>query len=331
MIANILISKQMLYVNLKPNLMRKIFTLILITLLAAPGFSQKTVKEWAEADDKAFFKSSLFGDSQHLIKKFADSPDEWPKLEKIGVLGFSMFQPTWGEVKVTNESWKITQHFLTDAGKEYVVDELYTGSYPGIMKYTSQANIQLLMPYEYLDSPEKEKLYEETEFEISTIYKYVEKMQNHVRNSGKSVKGCPDGYKYIGAANADPKLWRAIGKFAGDMELDALLVIETTVQIHKQSEVFLDKITVSVIGPNTVPYDEKDKKKYAPMGPLKGYLEGILYGWLEVTAPKGWLTLMEMDRGKVTATYFEGLDEIYGRIIAETLAQTNAAIEKNSR
>ncbi|HSR39602.1 MAG TPA: hypothetical protein VLL95_11860, partial [Phnomibacter sp.] len=164
-------------------------------------------------------------------------------------------------------------------------------AFPAMKEHLGKNQVELLMPSDYLNDETKKKLYKEVQFEMSGMFKFVESMQKKIRGSEKGdVKGAANDLQYISASNADPKVWRAVGKFAGDMGLDAVLVIETSLYYDGKT-LSLDKIVASIIGPNTVPFDENDKKYYAPFGPLKGYLEGINYGWTETFAPDGpiWL------------------------------------------
>jgi len=70
------------------------------------------------------------------------------------------------------------------------------------------------------------------------------------------------------------------------------------------------------------------KKKYAPFGPLKGYLEGIVYGNLAGLYPKGALLIARVDKDRYTEMHFENLDAVYGRISKRLILDTNKATEK---
>lgn len=83
--------------------MKKAFITLGISLFVISLFAQKTVSEWAEPDHKTFFKKSLFGESLYLLNKFRESPEQLPDIKTVGLIGFSIFQPTYGTFKTTNE------------------------------------------------------------------------------------------------------------------------------------------------------------------------------------------------------------------------------------
>jgi len=304
--------------------MKKIAITLLIGFICFHGFSQKTVKEWSELEDKKFFKKIQFSSTVHHIKKLAKSPDEIPKLDKIGILGFSLIQPTYRTV--TGHS--IISGALTETGSIFFADIMYDAALKSIKQEIQNSPSSIIEPSEYLTDEVKTKLFNETIFEVSKSFKWTMEMSMRLRASGKrlsDVKGCPDELKYVVVSNADPKVWRAVGKLAGEMDLDAVLVIENTMGFDGKV-LTLQKITTSLIGPNTVPYNEDSKKYYAPMGPLKGYLEGILYGGTEIVVPKGNLTVATFKKEKVTSMNFDGIGEVYSRLVIETLKRTQEKI-----
>lgn len=304
--------------------MKKNAITLLIGLICFSGFSQKTVKEWSELEDKKFFKKIQFSSQVHHIKKLAKSPDEIPKLDKIGILGFSLIQPRY----VTKTKTSIISGAVTEEGTKFFVDIMYGDALPSIKQKFQNLPISIIEPSEYLTDEAKTELFNETVFEVSKSFNWTMKMSMRLRASGKrlsDVKGCPEELKYVVVSNADPKVWRAVGKLAGEMDLDAVLVIENTMGFDGKV-LTLQKITTSIIGPNTVPYDEGSKKYYAPMGPLKGYLEGILYGGTEITVPKGNIILATFKKEKVTSLHFDGIGEVYSRLVIETMKRTQEKI-----
>jgi len=110
------------------------------------------------------------------------------------------------------------------------------------------------------------------------------------------------------------------------MEVDAFLTVETTL-IFTGKELILSSIKMAIIGPNQIPYNEKDKKKYAPMGPLKGYLEGIRYGFAEVRLKKG-IVIATLKNGQVQGVHIDKLDTVYGRITERLVTLTNEELNK---
>mgnify|MGYP000458414057 CR=1 FL=1 len=299
--------------------MKKIvFGLLFVSLFSQIGFAQKTVKEWSEMEDKKFTKKLLISKGTGLIGRMIKDPSQLPKFDTIGILGFSIIQPTYSD----KNPHSIVTPYLTSTGATFFVDAFFNDAKPEMSsRYTNQ-NTTLLTPSEYLDSQEKKDLYNSTEFEHSKLWKAVGKMSNSIRGGRvDDIKGSPEGYKYLVVVSADAKMWRAIGKFSGDLGLDAVLVVETTLG-YNGKQLILQKIEMALIGPNTVPYSEKDKKKYAPFGPVKGYLEGINYGYLQINPPKGGILLATMKKGKIIDSHLEDIGVIYGRIADILLKNT---------
>ena len=169
-------------------------------------------------EDKKFFKKIQFSSQVHHIKKLAKSSDEIPKLDKIGILGFSLIQPRY--VKKTTTS--IISGAVTEEGAKFFVDIMYGDALPSIKQKFQNLPISIIEPSEYLTDDAKTKLFNETEFEVSNSFKWTMKMTYRLRASGKrlsDVKGAPDELRYIVVSNADPKVWRAVGKLAGELGL----------------------------------------------------------------------------------------------------------------
>ena len=99
---------------------------------------------------------------------------------------------------------------------------------------------------------------------------------------GYDGKGTPKGQKFI-VEVGDPKIYRAMGKFAGDMGVDAVVNIEQTIWWDGKTFA-LGPIKMTITGPNPVPYDEN--AYYVKVGPLKGYMEGIIFASVTANPPK---------------------------------------------
>ena len=135
------------------------------------------------------------------------------------------------------------------------------------------------------------------------------------------------GLKRVAYANADPKIWRAVGKLAGELDLDAFLIIENHFTSDKKGT-YLQEIGFTLVGPNTVPYREEDKKKYAPLGPLKGYLEGIMLGHVRMEPPKGAIKTLSIYEKKFAGFHLEGIGKVYARALDYLVSQTKQAYDK---
>ncbi len=297
-----------------------IFTLLLGTIFTFAGYTQTTVKGWSAMDDKKFSKKLAYGKGTGMVAKRVEDASQLAKFDKIGILGFSLYQPTYSDKK----PFSVVTPYLTDAGSTFFVDEFFAVSLPEIRDEFAKSQSALLTPDEYLDTDEKIQHYNSVEFEHAKMWKMVGSISNKIRGGRvDDIKGAPKGYKYLLAVNADAKMWREIGKFTGEIELDAVLVIETTFGFDGR-QIVLQKIEMALIGPNPVPYNKKHKKYYAPFGPVKGYLEGLNYGFVSVIPPKGGILIAKLKKGKITESHYEGIGAIYGRIAAILLAKTKA-------
>ena len=185
-------------------------------------------------------------------------------------------------------------------------------------------SIQILIPDEYCDTPEKKDLYEDTEFEASKMSQAVAKVASRIRSP--LVPEEPAGYygKMVLMSNSDIKLWRDIGDFARKMEMDAMVIVEQTVYFDG-SEIALGPVVMTIIGPNPTP--ETDDTSYAPMGPLKGYLEGFIYGAVTVTPPKSFLLGKVIKKKSIQWEDMDGLEVAYARIGSELIKYVNTELD----
>lgn len=309
--------------------MKKTICLV-VALLFAMNVSadHNTLSAWNEYNDKKFTKRLSFISNlqytEKMFKKFKLTDEEIPKLKRVGVLGLSMYQPTAG-YKAGNS---IYTPYFTEAGEIYFLDKLYTPTLQPMKEAFAEQGIELLMPAEFLDTPQKRTMFENTEFEMSGLFKTIEALQSRIRAASTSpVKSSYEGTKFIGQIHADPKVWREVGKFAGDIGLDAVLVVETQMA-HNGGAAILQSVNMTLAGPNSVPYNKEHENYYAPFGPLKGYLEGIIYGALTGTSPKGGMLFAAIHKGKVHDLRDQDVGVVYGRIAKQLLLETNNEIAK---
>lgn len=303
--------------------MKKIAVVMLMVLVGVKSYSQKFAKDWSELEDKKFFKKELITYGDQHIKKFVKSNDNLPVFNHLGLMSFSLFQPNYSK----NAKYAIITPYLTSNGSEFFIDKIYSKALPEIKRQIQELSKSILTPEEFCKTKQQRELYFESNFEASKLSNAVISISERIRGAVNDAKACPDGYRFILMSNADPKIWRAIGEFAGLVDLDAVLVFETTVAFDGKS-LSVVKITASLIGPNPIPYNEKNKKKYAPMGPLKGYLEGILFGSIELTPPKNPIWLANFKKGQIKESSFEGLEVVYARLAVHLLNEVQSRFDK---
>lgn len=249
--------------------------LIIMALIILPlqNLAQKSLKEWSEFPEKKWNKQLTFNSYLNNLKRYVNTEDQKPKIKKVGLLTFYMFTPSPTQRNIN----LLRPAQITHSGSDYIVDMLFYVGYPGLVSGFEKKGISLLKIEEFLDTQEKMDLYHNTEFEPSALGKGTAKWAAKLsgRAWGGDARATPEGYKLITEANWDIKLMRTIGDFCKKVDIDAVLCVQH--QISWDGEVlYWGPLTMSLIGPNPVPESEDDW--YAPMGPLKGYLEGFIYG-----------------------------------------------------
>ncbi len=303
--------------------MKKKATLLIILGFSVLCVSAQTIEEWANMDDKKFQKTTKdVIHNTNELKKFARSNDELPKFEKIGLLSFSIFDAASFQRK---DLYSYQSFALNQLGGIYLIDTLFHKTFWAMNETLNENhNLYLLLPDNYNDTEEKKKIYENTEIEISGLFKATASIEKKIRGGlvGDMKMDIP-GLKRVGYASADPKVWRAVGKLAGDLGLDGFLIIENRLTTDKKGT-YVTTIAFTLVGPNPVPYREDDAKKYAPIGPLKGYLEGVMLGSVRIEPPKAVQILTISDK-KLAGIHLEGMDKLYARTLDFLLTDTKEA------
>lgn len=303
--------------------MKNLIVLSVYAFLVCPAFSQKTLAEWASQEEKTFNKNLQYSNNLFQLKtaigKGWVTPDAIRFPEKIGLLSYSMIQPTFTD----KDAVSIYTPFLTDTGVDNMLDYLFPETLAGIKAAVEENNLRGLIPEEYCDTPEKKNKYESTEFELSKLFKGVEKIQEKLRSTQNT--GDAKGYvgKFIVAANADPKVWRAVAAFAKEMGVDAMLVIGQTIYFDGNN-VAMGPANITLIGVNPTP--ATNVTSWAPVGPIKGYLEGFVYGSVDVAAPP--IQLAAIKKKKVTFSDNAGLETAFNRIAGNLINYSKAELEK---
>lgn len=286
----------------------------------------QTIEDWANLDDKKFNKTAKDKiHNTHELKKFAKSNDELPKFEKIGLLTFSIFDAASFQRK---SLYSYESFAMSETTGLYLVDTLFRSTILPMAKLLKEKhNIQLLMPDNYNDTQEKKDIYANTEFQLSKLWKAAAAVEKKIRGGlvGDTKVDIP-GLKRVAYANADPKIWRAVGKLAGELELDAFLIIENHFMSDKKGT-YLRTVSFTLVGPNPVPYREEDKKKYAPLGPLKGYLEGVMLGHVRMEPPKEAIKVISWVKKSFGGFHLEGIDKLYSRSMDNLISDTKDAYE----
>ena len=301
---------------------RSIFTLVAALLLSTTIYAQKTIQEWADMDDKQFSKGFQYLNTLVHLKTSVNKgwipADEVKVPQRIGLLSYSLIQPTATE----KTAYSIYTPYLTDAGTGYVLDALAVPAQTGVTSAFKSKGLEVLTPDRYCNTPEKKKLFEETEFEMSGLLKFAAKLAENIR----SRQGVDDPKGYVGkfiVVPSDPKVYRAVGAFTKQMDLDGMILIEQTVNFDGKV-LTLGIGTISLIGANPTP--ESEKVSYAPIGPLKGYIEGFVYGSVTYT-PKPFV-LATFKKKDMKWNDINGLETVNRRIAEDLLDYIAKEVEK---
>ena len=104
--------------------------------------------------------------------------------------------------------------------------------------------------------------------------------------------------------------------------MDGLLVIEQTVTFDGKT-IALNTCTITLVGANPTPQTEETS--YAPVGPLKGYLEGFVYG--AVTFDRH-LPLATIKKKNIVWNDLSGLETVYNRASTNLLNYMDEELAK---
>lgn len=301
--------------------MKKLIFLFCILVVPMIGSSQKTLREWAELDEKKWNKQLAYNDYLTNLKRYVKTEDQKPKVKNVGILTFYMFTPSPSQRNIN----LLSPAQITGKGSSFIIDELYDKALPALQAGFKEKGITLMTLDEFLDTGEKKKLYNETEFEPSALAKgtaaWAAKLSG--RAYGGDAKATPDGYKLITETNWDIKMMRTTGDFAKKVNIDA--VISVMQQINWDGKnLYLGPTVMSMIGPNPIPENEDDW--YAPVGPLKGYLEGFIFGAVIASPPKPY-PIGETSKKSIEIN-FDELDLVYTRLAGSLSDYVDEKIDK---
>jgi len=282
---------------------------VLVTLALIIGvfsYSQSELPKYASSKDAVLKKVKL--DMPLEGRKYKNGTgyslnprllSEMPK--KVALVSFYSFDPgmtktqiwsvlygstTYGGTLVTTT--KITKRNSVGSSGELALG-FYMQSISSMIEGFSSFGMDLLLPEEYLDSPEKTEHYNNFKVERAKFNEWVSNM-----GSGKhdEIYGYLEGYNVIDVVNEpyqnyeksggrfitrskgkvdDNQVWvmdkcgkmvESLGGLCAKLEVDAIVVVYFTIFSPKENKVKLQNVNMHMFGPNPTPLPEGKTKKF---------------------------------------------------------------------
>ncbi|NNF02721.1 MAG: hypothetical protein HKN22_08550 [Bacteroidia bacterium] len=278
--------------------------------------AQKTLQDLVTLDDKKFdklvsTKGTPFADQIKMFKKQGTlKPEHIKPLKKVGII--SIYIADYSEVKSSSNAYMTVTTYknLSKAGANKMVDVFYASGLVSMRNSFKEKGIELLIPSEFANTPEKKSIYNEYEMEIS-------KFVNKVGNLGYLGLGdifYPNDFRMIWATKADgidTKQQRSLGKLAKDLELGAIIAIEVATQIDGKNINFKG-IGITMFGPNPIPFDPE--AKYPGIMGAQGYWEGRNYGYVRLNMSKD-IAICKLKKKEIVEDYSEGGAAVVNRTL----------------
>ncbi|NNF02153.1 MAG: hypothetical protein HKN22_05675 [Bacteroidia bacterium] len=311
--------------------MKKVISLTMILSLILGihvSFAQKTFKEYVEKNDVEKIKKNVLMDvftTPTSNKSFRDghgkvpyftSKDQLPKT--VGIVTFNISDLG------ASYSMKTQTHIYTDfynVGEEVgniIANKIHKQTISALKNEFKKYGVTLLMPEEYLDTPEKKKAYQEYTAAVSKLGKFLSNVEN--RNTDLSV--CANSYRYFDMGAAfDFLRAESLGyDLASILKVDAVLSIGSLIQTNKK-EGFYRSIKMALHGPNPNP---KEDKKYIAQKSGNGYYNGQLYAGSSFSLKKP-INFMNY---KAQTIEVDGLEVIFAAMIEKMYDKIGDAIKQ---
>lgn len=253
------------------------------------AMAQKTIKELADMPDKKFSKLMTEENYAGQIRTFAkayekqtgkDLPEPVPvPMKRVALLSFFTADFSQIDVKAYRRH-QVFENYINEAGGKMLVNDFYKLSINDLKKIFAANGMELLTPDEYLKTNEQKQLYKTYEVNVSKLAAGATAIGGFFTKANNKSLTPADGYRAYPApvvnSGMDMKAVRDLGKLANELDVDALLTINTLTQLEK-GEVGLKGISMSLHAPNPVPDDPE--MKYG----MGFYYEGVLVGSISFT------------------------------------------------
>lgn len=279
-------------------------------------YGQKTLQELNALEDKKFDKMIVhdrvgYGYLKTFLKQKQLTEDQLPQFNKVGLLSFLLFDNAIQSRADSYDREKAPVYkAITEAGGQSLVKEFYSPSLEGIKKAMESKNKELLTPNDYLNSEEEKSTYMNAEIKPTSLIGGISKALG--QQNDREANAVPESYAlhYATFAAGDVKLSRSVGKLATDLDVEAFLSTQVSVEVIK-NKLCLVNIKMALHAPNPAPYDEN--RKYPGVGATKGYWEGLCFSSMTFTPSKP-IELASIKKTSLTEENYKGFDKLLEKL-----------------
>ena len=315
--------------------MNKIICLIVLLACNSMLFAQKTIQEFVAKTGTEKIKKGILMDAFTVPathKSFKDGHGKNPYFssteqlpDTIALITFHIndlgFTDSWSnDFYIYYKSYAVSK----SEGNE-IANDIQMQTLEGLKEEFKKRGAVLLIPSEFLDTPEKIAFYND-EFipQVSKAGKFLSNFENRK----KDISVCASDYRYFDmGASFDYKRSISLGgELADKLGVDAVLSIGVLIQTFKK-ETFTKSVKMSLHGPNPNP---KLDKKYVGQKTGTGYYDGQLYAGGTYIFKNPIRTIL-FRKDEITSINFEGMDVIFNSFIERLYDEMNGAIEKVSK
>ena len=267
--------------------MRRILLPILATLISGAQVTAQTAfAEVAGISAKEFKKTAINMAPPKGDKKGQSGPywlaynGQVPK--RVALVSFYVFDKPFEETRTdTHQEYtlgssgvglydvttttRITKN-LTKDGASTIATDFFVQCKDSLVKAYADGEIQLLMPSEFAATPEKWKIYEDFEPDISGVFKGM-------LTRATNMSAVAEGFRFIPAPTdlpADYKFQMSMGQLAVDLGVDAVLIVTNKCQSTKGKGYEFTELHQNMYATNPVP------KVEGQMYPGRAYCTGLL-------------------------------------------------------
>ncbi len=247
--------------------------------------AQGAFDEIAKSSDKSFGKAAVQNHPPKGDKKGQTGP-YWPAFngqipKRIALVTFYVYDKPFTEVKrYTTQEYAVgssgvglyeVEHAttytknLTKDGASKVATDFFVQCKDSLVKTFSDRGVQLLLPDQFLDTPEKQKFYNDFEPEVSGIFKGI-------LNKSENLSAVAGGFRFIPAElPMEYKFMQSMGELTKGLGVDAVLLVTNKSQVVGKKGYDFTELHLNLYGQNPVP------KVEGGIYPGRAYCTGLLY------------------------------------------------------